>query len=288
MDYRTGVGLAVAATMLWSCQGLIFRQIAVADPWAILFWRSAGMVPVVAAFVIWTGGARRLHAIGAAGVVGALGLILAFGGAVYAIQSTSIANAVFLFSASPFITALLGWAVLGERVRGRTWASIGVAAVGIAVMVQGGLDRGALAGNLAALISASGFAVFTVTLRRAGLADPMPIVLLGGVFSLIAGAGRAGAAGASLIVPVADLGWSLFMGAVTLAGGMVLYTLGSRVVPAAELTLISLLEVMLAPLLVWLVMGEGASRATMIGGVFVLAAVLMNATGRSRAAPIPA
>jgi drug/metabolite transporter, DME family len=288
MDYRTGVGLAVAATMLWSCQGLIFRQIAVADPWAILFWRSAGMVPVVAAFVIWTGGVRRLYAIGAAGVVGALGLILAFGGAVYAIQSTSIANAVFLFSASPFITALLGWAVLGERVRGRTWASIAVAAVGIAVMMQGGLDRGALAGNLAALISATGFAVFTVTLRRAGLADPMPIVLLGGIFSVVAGAVMAGAAGATLVVPLGDLGWSLFMGAVTLAGGMVLYTLGSRVVPAAELTLISLLEVMLAPLLVWLVLGEGASRATMIGGVFVLAAVLMNATGRSRAAPIPA
>ena len=287
MHYRTGVGLAVAAAVLWSCQGLIFRQIAVADPWAILFWRSVGMVPVVAAFVIWTGGARRLYAIGAAGVVGALGLILAFGGAVYAIQSTSIANAVFLFSVSPFLTALLGWAVLGERVRGRTWASIGVAAVGIAVMVQGGLDRGALAGNLAALTSAAGFAVFTVTLRRGGLADPMPIVLLGGIFSLIAGAVMASVTGAALVVPGADLAWSLFMGAVTLAGGMVLYTLGSRVVPAAELTLISLLEVMLAPLLVWLVLGEGASRATMIGGVFVLAAVLMNASGRPRGTPVP-
>ena len=288
MHYRTGVGLAVAAAVLWSCQGLIFRQIQMADPWAILFWRSAGMVPVILAFLVWSGGLRRFRAIGGAGVLGALGLVLAFGGAVYAIQSTSIANAVFLFSVSPFLTALLGWALLGERVRGRTWASIAVAAIGIAVMVQGGLDRGALAGNVAALISAGGFAVFTVTLRRAGLADPMPIVCLGGLFSLIAGAAMTWAAGATLAVIAPDLTWSLFMGAVTLAGGMVLYTLGSRVVPAAELTLISLLEVMLAPLLVWLVLGEGASRATMIGGVFVLGAVLMNATGRSRVARVPA
>ena len=283
MHYRTGVGLALAAAILWSCQGLIFRQIQMAEPWAILFWRSAGMVPVIAAYLIWSGGIKRLGAIGPAGVVGALGLVFAFGGAVYAIQSTSIANAVFLFSVSPFLTALLGWAVLGERVRGRTWVSIAVAAVGIAVMVQGGLDRGALAGNIAALSSAAGFAVFTVTLRRAGLADPMPIVLLGGVFSLIAGAVMTAAMGATLTVIAPDLMWSLFMGAVTLAGGLVLYTLGSRVVPAAELTLISLLEVMLAPLLVWLVLGEGASRATMIGGIFVLAAIVINAT-RSRAA----
>jgi drug/metabolite transporter (DMT)-like permease len=288
MQYRTGVGLAVTAAVLWSSQGLIFRQIEAAAPWAILFWRSAGMVPVIALFLVWTGGMRHLRSIGFAGIVGALGLIFAFGGAIYAIQSTSIANAVFLFSASPFLTALLGWAVLGERVRGRTWASIGVAAIGIAVMVQGGLDRGALAGNLAALASAAGFAVFTVSLRRAGLADPMPIVLLGGLFSLLAGAVMTGLMDAALVVPRPDLLWSLFMGAVTLAGGMVLYTLGSRVVPAADLTLISLLEVMLAPLLVWIVLGEGASRATMIGGVFVLGAVLMNATGRARGAPVPA
>ena len=169
--------------------------------------------------------------------------------------------------------------MLGEKVRGRTWVSIGVAAIGIAVMVQGGLDRGALPGNIAALCSAAGFSVFTVTLRRSATAA-MPIVLLGGIFSLIAGAGGAWLSLTPLVVPVADLGWSLGMGAGTLAFGMVLYSLGSRVVPAAELTLISLLEVMLAPLLVWLVIGETVSQATLLGGVFVLGAVLLNATGR--------
>lgn len=288
MHYKSGVWLVVAAAVLWSLQGLIFRQITAAEPWAILFWRSAGMVPVIAGFIWWRGGMCNLCGSGAAGIIGGLGLIFAFGGAIYAIQSTTIANAVFLFSASPLLTALLGWAALGERVRGRTWASIVVAAIGIAVMVQGGLERGALPGNIAALSSAAGFAVFTVSLRRAGLADPMPIVLIGGLFSLVAGAGMTGIMGQTLAVTLSDALWALGMGAGTLAGGMVLYTIGSRVVPAAELTLISLLEVMLAPLLVWLVLGEGASRATMIGGVFVLGAVLLNATGRTRAAVVPA
>ncbi|MDA0923138.1 MAG: DMT family transporter [Proteobacteria bacterium] len=284
MRYGTGVGLVIAAALLWSLQGLIFRQIEMAEPWAILFWRSLGMIPVIAIFITWQDrqhGLRGLWHVGFAGVIGALGLIFAFGGAIYAIQSTTIANAVFLFSASPFITALLGWAVLGEKVRGRTWAAIGVAAIGIGVMVQGGLDRGALPGNIAALSSAAGFAIFTVTLRRSG-ASAMPIVLLGGIFSLIAGAGGAWLSLTPLSVPLTNLGWSIGMGAGTLAFGMVLYSLGSRVVPAAELTLISLLEVMLAPLLVWVVIGETASQATMLGGIFVLGAVLLNATGRAR------
>lgn len=285
MRYATGVGLVVLAACLWSLHGLIFRQIALAEAWAVLFWRSVGMVPVIAGFVAWRARGRVMAAcvaMGGAGVAGGLGLILAFGGAIYAFQATTIANAVFLFSASPFLTALLAWAVLGERVRRRTWASIAVAMFGIVVMVQGGLAGGALPGNIAALISAAGFAVFTVTLRRSAVADPMPIVLLGGVFSALAGLAMSGLTGAALIVPWADVAWSMGMGAVTLAGGMVLYTIGSRVVPAAELTLISLLEVMLAPLLVWLVLDETASRATLIGGVFVLGAVLMNTTGRAR------
>lgn len=290
MHYRTGVALAIMAAILWSLQGLIFRQIDSAGPWTVLFWRSLGMVPVILGFVAWRARGHLGTAFGAtggAGIIGGLGLVFAFGGAIYAIQSTTIANAVFLFSASPFLTAILGWAVLGETVRRRTWISIAVAALGIVVMVQGGFERGAVAGNVAALTSAAGFAVFTVSLRRSAVTDAMPIVVLGGVFSLIAGAALSAVTGAGLAISAGDLTWSLAMGAGTLAGGMVLYTLGSRVVPAAELTLISLLEVMLAPILVWIALGETASQATLIGGLFVLAAVLMNAVGKTRPIPAP-
>jgi hypothetical protein len=71
-----------------------------------------------------------LRAVGVAGVIGGMGLVGAFGGAIYAIQTTSVANAVFLFAAAPLITALLARAVLGERVRPETWGAIALALVG--------------------------------------------------------------------------------------------------------------------------------------------------------------
>jgi drug/metabolite transporter (DMT)-like permease len=277
--------LVVAAGVLWSTQGLIFRQIDTAGTWAVLFWRSVGMVPVLLAFLVWRAGGSPLPAIrkvGLAGVLGGFGLVGAFAGAIYSIQATTIANAVFLFAASPFLTALLGWMVLGERVRLETWAAMGVALAGIYVMVSSDLTGGAMAGNVAALLSAFGFAVFTVTLRWRRLDDTLPSVLLGGVFSIVVGAVVAQALGQSLAVPMADAVWSMLMGAVTLTGGMVLYTLGSRVVPAAELALLSNIEVMLAPLWVWWFLNETASPATFVGGAILLVAVMINGVSGAR------
>lgn len=287
MRYGSGMVLVVLAGILWSSQGLIFRQIDSAGTWAVLFWRSVGMVPVLLTFLIWRAGGSPLpaiRAVGLAGVLGGIGLVGAFGGAIYSIQATTIANAVFLFAASPFLTALIGWAVLGERVRPETWAAMGVAMAGIFVMVRDGLEGGALAGNVAALLSALGFAVFTVSLRWRGLADTLPSVLLGGIFSIAVGALLAGHLGQTLAVPLPDALWSMAMGAGTLSGGMVLYTLGSRVVPAAELALLSNIEVMLAPLWVWLFLNETASAATFMGGAILLVAVTMNGLSGARRA----
>lgn len=287
MRYGVGMVLVVMAGILWSTQGLIFRQIDEAGTWATLFWRSVGMLPVLLAFLVWRAGGSPLpaiRAVGLAGALGGLGLVGAFGGAIYSIQSTTIANAVFLFAASPFLTALIGWIVLGERVRPETWAAMAVAMAGIFVMVRDGLSGGALAGNVAALLSALGFAVFTVTLRWGKVADSLPSVLLGGIFSLVAGALVAGQMGQTLAVPPADALWAMAMGAVTLSGGMVLYELGSRVVPAAESALLSNIEVMLAPLWVWLFLGETASAATFMGGAILLVAVTMNGVSGARRA----
>lgn len=287
MRYGTGMVLVVAAGILWSTQGLIFRQIDDAGTWATLFWRSVGMIPVLLAFLVWRAGGNPLpaiRAVGLAGTLGGLGLVGAFAGAIYSIQSTTIANAVFLFAASPFLTALIGWIALGERVRAETWAAMAVALTGIFVMVRSDLSAGAMAGNVAALLSALGFAVFTVTLRWGKVADSLPSVLLGGLFSLIAGAVIATQMGQTLAVPTPDALWAMAMGAVTLSGGMVLYELGSRVVPAAESALLSNIEVMLAPLWVWLFLNETASSATFLGGAILLVAVTMNGiTGARRA-----
>ena len=289
MTYGKGVLLVVLAGLLWSFMGLAIRHIDTAGTWAILFWRSVGMVPVLMAFIAWRSGGHpvdRLRRVGFAGVLGGLGLVFAFAGAIYALQATTVANAVFLFAASPFMAALLGWIILKEPVRPATWAAIAVAGVGMFVMVRDGLAGGETAGNFAAVLSAFGFAVFTLTLRWGKLEDMMPAVVLGGLFSMAVAVIVLGVQGEVLAVPVTDIVISVAMGAGMLASGMALYTLGSQVVPAAELTLLSMVEVLLAPIWVWLILGETASAGTFLGGGILLLAMAGNALSGLRRKPL--
>jgi drug/metabolite transporter (DMT)-like permease len=275
---------------MWSFMGLTIRQIDTAGIWEILFWRSAGMLPVLLVLVALRSGAGPLVSIrrtGVAGVIGGLGLVFAFAGSIVAFQTTTVANAAFLFAASPFFAALLGWLLLGEQVRRGTWIAIAVAACGMFVMVRDGLAGGAWVGNLAAVLSAFGFAAFTITLRWGRLEDMTPAVALGAIFAMVVAAAIVAAQGGTLLASPADIFWALFMGAVIVAGGMVLYTLGSRVVPAAELTLLSMVEVLLGPVWVWWLLGETASPATFVGGAILLAAITGNAlSGARRGAPV--
>lgn len=279
MRYGTGMSLVLLAGVLWSFQALIIRQIDVAEAWTVLFWRSLAMVPVVLAFISWRAGGSPLPALrnaGLAGVLGGLGLVAAMGGAILAIQTTTVANAVFLFAAAPFLAAILGRAILNERVAPQTWTAIGIAIVGIFIMVREGLAAGAWVGNVAGLASALGFATFTVALRWRHVADSFPTVAIGGVFSVIVGGGIAMGLGQPVMVPVPDLLWCLLMGFVTLSGGMILYAQGSKVVPSAELALLSNTEVLLAPFWVWLLLDETASAGTFVGGTVLLLAILFN------------
>ena len=289
MSYATGAVLVVTAAVLWSLLGLAIRSVEEAGTWTLLFWRSVGMAPVLFAFIAIRSGGRpfaRLRAAGWTGLAGGFGLVFAFAGAIYAIQTTTVANAVFLFAASPFIAAALGRVVLGESVRRGTWVAMAVAGLGMAVMVRGGLEAGVMAGNLAALASAFGFAAFTITLRRGRSNDMMPAVLIGAVLSMIVGLGVQTAAGSGIGAPPRDVVLAIGMGAVLLATGMVLYTLGSRVVPAAELTLLTMAEVMLAPVWVYLALGEAVAPATLAGGALLLAAIAGNALSGMRRRPV--
>ena len=290
MRYSTGVALVLMAALLWSVQPLIIRGIDSAGAWTILFWRSMGMLPAVFLYLAWrTGGAplRAIRRLGAAGVLGGLGLVAAMGGAILAFQTTTIANAVFLFAASPFLAALMGRVLLGEPVPARTWTAIALALVGIFIMVRDGLAAGALLGNVAGLISALGFAAFTVSLRWRKIEDSLPASVLGAMFSLVAGGVVALSLGQPLAVDGIDIAASILMGMGTLAGGMILYTQGSKVVPSGELALLSNLEVLLAPLWVWLVLDEATTPGTALGGAVLLAAILYNALARPRhAAPV--
>lgn len=286
MTYRNGALLVMTAAAIWSLMGLMLRQIEVANTWQVLLWRSTGASLVLCLWVAFRSGGHPLAAIratGLAGVIGGLALVAAFAGAIYSIQTTTVANAVFLFSAAPFLAAIIGWVILREPVRPTTWAAMALAGVGLFVMVNDDLGAGAMVGNLAALGSALGFAIFTVALRYGRLSDTMPVTMLGCIFAAVIAALVLVATGNSLLPPARDIAFSMGMGIVILAVGMILYTHGSRALPAAEATLLSLVEVMLAPIWVWVFLDETVSPATLAGGAILLVAVVLNAYAGNRA-----
>lgn len=288
ISYRNGVLIVILAGILWSAMGLVIRLIGDAGTWQILFYRSLGMAPVLFVYIAYRAHGHPFAAIrkvGRAGTVGAFGLVFAFAGAIYAFQTTTIANAAFLFGASPLITAVLAWPLLHEPVRHATWGAIAVALIGIVLMVLDGLALGALEGNIAALAAAAGFAAFTISLRWGRLNDMLPAVMLGGVLAILIAAGIVSVRGEGLAVSLQDAALAMFMGVFLLGGGMVAYTIGSRVLPAAELALLTLVEVMLAPLWVWLFLDETVGIATLTGGGVLALALAFNALSGLRHRP---
>jgi DME family drug/metabolite transporter len=143
-------------------------------------------------------------------------------------------------------------------------------------MVIGQTEDGALIGTLAGLGSALGFAIFTVALRWGKSADMMPSILLSGLFAIITIC-VCWQTGLSFVIRPNDVGISMAMGIFQVGAGLILYTLGSKTVPAAELALLSLAEVLLGPFWVWLVLDERIVINTIIGGVVLLGALMGNA-----------
>jgi len=288
--YRRGVILVLLAGSCWSTMGLGIRLIEVANVWQILLYRSLALAPFLFLIITFRSRGKPFAVIRRAGlsaVFGGIGLVLAFSGGIHAIQSTSVANAMFLFAAAPFIAAVLGLIILKEQVRRATWLAMALAIVGILVMIGGGLSTGQWIGNLAALVSACGFAIFTIALRWKKLEDMMPAVFLAGVFSIVLATLVCLATDLPFVIPRSDIGIALAMGIFQLGLGLLLYTLGSKSLPAAELALLSMSEVVLGPLWVWMAIGETAHVHTLIGGAILMAAIIGNAISGMRRRPGP-
>jgi len=289
-DSRRGVLLVLMAGVLWSTVGIGIRLIEFADVWQILLYRSISMTSFLYIFIrLRTGQSplRQALKIGMPAVIGALALVAAYAGGIYSIQTTSVANALLLFATAPFMAAILGWIVLRESVRRATWIAVLVAITGIGIMVSDKSSGGALIGSLAAIGSAFGFAVFTIALRWGRTGEMMPAVFLSGLFAFAITATICLTSGMSLVLTPNDGIISAAMGVCQVGAGLVLYTLGSKNLPAAELTLLSLAEVLLAPFWVWLFLGETATPMTMVGGFILLCAIAGNALSGARRKPPP-
>ena len=191
-------------------------------------------------------------------------------------QNTSVANAMLLFASAPLITSILGYYFLGEKLSLYTFLAILIAFLGIFVMFMDSFGNNSINGSIGGVISAFGFSIFTVSLRWGKQNNMLPSVFLSGLLAILMTVIICKIQNHNLIIEKYDAFYALFLGIFQVGIGLILYTAGSKTVPAAELTLLSLCEVLLAPIWVWIFLGEGATRLTFIGGFILLIAIIFN------------
>ncbi len=281
---RRGLILMIGAGLCWSMGGLVVRSLTLQDAWAIVFWRSIFMALFVAVVLLLLHRRTMLteiRGIGPAGCVAALCLAAQIYFFILALRNTSTAHTFVLMSISPLVTAAAGRLVLGERVAWTTWIAIGVALAGIGVMFGDGFGeqsgRAHMIGNLFALCIPLAYACQILAVRRvrgsAG-APPnlLPTILVGGLIA----AAPAALLAPSLAASTPDMLLLAFMGCIQLGLGCLLMTLAVPHLRAAEMGLLALLETILAPLWVWLGLGETPGTAALIGGAMIIGALLVN------------
>jgi DME family drug/metabolite transporter len=202
--------------------------------------------------------------------------VAAFSGYILSITVTTVANTLFMLAAAPFIAAFLGIVLLQEKVRYITWVAMIIAFFGILIMVLEGLEAGNFFGNLMALVSALGFAVFSVSLRFRKETPKFTTVALAGILCALV----------ALLIIFFD---NDKLAMPLLGFGLILFSLGSKFLPAAQLTLLSMVEVVGGVLWVYIpIFGihEVPSVLTVTGGVIVLSAIVLDGASARQQRPL--
>jgi drug/metabolite transporter (DMT)-like permease len=278
-----GQAAVALAAIVWSTAGVLQRQLSSLDVATQVAGRALFAAVAVAAYVAVAERGRVVVAcrsVGRAGVAFAASVAVSSGSFIVALNHASVAQVLFIQSIAPVMAALLGRALLGESLSVRTMVAMAVALLGVGVMV-GSPGGGSALGDALSVVMALGFAVAIVIARHRRDVSMAPATGLAQLMLLIAAAPLALAGGLSVSVP--DVLWLALFGAGQIGLGLILLTIGARLIPAAQVALISLLEVVLGPLWAWLAVGERPATATLVGGVIVVAAVVLQA--RDPAAP---
>ena len=210
--------------------------------------------------------------------MGACGLVAAFAGFIWSITLTTAANTLFMLAAAPFIAAFLGIMLLKEKIRYHTWVAMVIAIAGMFVMVVEGLKAGNLFGNLMALISAVGFAVFAVSLRWRKETPQFTTVALAGALCALSTMLVLFFYNDTLAMPSRNVYLSILHGFMV-GCGLIFFSMGAKFLPAAELALLSLIEVIGGVLWVYLpIFGihEVPTALTVVGGGIVLSAIVLD------------
>ncbi len=266
------------AAVAWSTAGVLQRELTV-DTATQLAGRALFAFVFIAGYVAVSSRGRVIGAfrsIGAAGIAVAACTAIASGSFIVALNHANVANVLFMQALSPIAAALLAWVALGESITRRAMLAMAVAVLGVALMV-GGAGSGGAVGVGASLLMTLSFAVALVITRHRREVSMAPAICLSQVFVVLVAAPFADPAS----ITRRDLGLLVLLGVGQMGLGLIFLVIGARLIPAAEVALITLLEVVLGPLWVWISISERPSPATILGGFVVILAVLLQTTERA-------
>ena len=278
---RKAIPIVLIAGLLWSFGPLVVRYMNDPQlvPWQYIFGRGLTIFIILNLYLYFEEGIsfyKNYKKIGLSGVIGGSGLGIAMITFIYSITNTSAAITLLCLAAMPFFTALLAFLFLKEKISLNVWISIVIATFGILIMAIGSGKENTLIGFIFGITSSIGFSVFSVTLRWRKETPKFTTVAFSGFFCFIFSA---------IVILSNDLTFlsSSYNGALfSLHGtlvclGLILYSIGSKAIPAAELTLLSLTEVIGGIFWVWIpILGinEVPSTNTIIGGFFLFVSIV--------------
>ncbi len=278
---KIAIPVVLFAGLLWSFGPLVVRHMDNPHlvPWQYIFGRGLTIFILLNLYLFFEEGKnfyKNYFKIGLSGIIGGSGLGVAMITFIYSITNTSAAVTLLCLAAMPFFTALLAFLFLRERISFNVWISIILASVGILIMAIGNTGEKSLVGFIFGLTSSIGFSIFSVTLRWKKETPKFTTVAFSGLFCFIF---------ASIVIVIKDqvffassYNGSLFsLHGTLVCFGLILYSIGSKAIPAAELTLLSLTEVVGGIFWVWLPIfgiNEVPSTNTIIGGFFLFVSLI--------------
>jgi DME family drug/metabolite transporter len=278
---KIAIPVVLFAGLLWSFGPLVVRHMN--DPefvvWQYIFGRGLTIFIVINLYLYFEEGLKfykNYFKVGISGLIGSCGLGLAMVTFIYSITNTTAAITLLCLAAMPFFTALLGFLFLKEKISINVWIAIIIATIGIIIIAFGNTEKNSLIGLIFGMTSSIGFSVFSVTLRWRKETPKFTTVALAGLFCVFI---------AAIFIILNDYSFfttsyngSLFsLHGTIVCMGLILYSIGSKAIPAAELTLLSLTEVIGGIFWVWLPLfgiNEIPSTNTIIGGFFLFMSII--------------
>ena len=278
---KIAIPVVLFAGLLWSFGPLVVRYMDQPGlvPWQYIFARGLTIFFLLNLYLFFEEGKnfyKNYFKIGVSGLIGGCGLGIAMITFIYSITNTSAAVTLLCLAAMPFFTALLGFLFLKEKISLNVWVAIVIATIGIVIMAIGNNEKNSLIGFVFGMTSSIGFSIFSVSLRWRKETPKFTTVSIAGLFCAIV-------ALIFIIKTESPFLSTSYNGALfSLHGtivcmGLILYSIGSKVIPAAELTLLSLTEVIGGIFWVWLPLfgiNEIPSTNTIIGGFFLFLSII--------------